>query len=314
MSADADAPSLVPDGVVYALVAGVAGRLHGVASERAGGRGTVARADVDRIGRVAEVVDARELARLRSIRVGARRHRQAEPSRREGIGDSLEGDGRVAVGQADHGTHRAAERVAREPDVGIRVELGDVGVELTRGLVVAALLPQRLHDARVVAGVGARRAVAHLVPGPGALLGAAAAEEEVVVDLVVGGRAISVKHGGRCALQPDHDGRVGLVGPHVPTEAVALPAEVDAAVEGLADFFPVRLAGLLYVRVGSHQSEAQDRVLIGHVGSRNVIHGPRVGGQDGDVALLPGEGYHGINHARSAVGQPVYPDRIAPGP
>jgi hypothetical protein len=65
---------------------------------------------------------------------------------------------------------------------------------------------KRLNDTGIVAGIGACGTIADLVPSPLPLLRAAAAEEEVVVELIVGCRPIAIKHCGGCAFKPDDNG------------------------------------------------------------------------------------------------------------
>ena len=71
--------------------------------------------------------------------------------------------------------------MAYHPDVGMGIELGDVGVQIHGGSIISVFPPQRLHETGLVAGVSARIAVADLSPEVLATLSAAAAEKEVVV-------------------------------------------------------------------------------------------------------------------------------------
>lgn len=79
--------------------------------------------------------------------------------------------------------------MATEPDIGVRVEFGDVPVELRGGLVVVVLSSQGFDEAGLVAGEGGGRTVTDLFPEVVAPLGAAAAEEEVIIDFVLCGGA-----------------------------------------------------------------------------------------------------------------------------
>jgi hypothetical protein len=73
-------------------------------------------------------------------------------------------------------------------------------VEVLSSIVVAVLLTQGRDQTCRVASVGRGLAIADLSPQVLAALTAAAAEEEVVVDLVVCSRLGTVEHGWRCTL------------------------------------------------------------------------------------------------------------------
>jgi hypothetical protein len=90
--------------------------------------------------------------------------------------------------------------MAGHPDLGIRVECCDVVVQVLGRVVVAVLLTKGSDEAGRVAGIGRGLAVADLSPQVLAALAAAAAEEQIVVDLVVCRRLGAVEHGGRGAL------------------------------------------------------------------------------------------------------------------
>lgn len=68
-------------------------------------------------------------------------------------------------------------------------------VQIQGSIVVAILLAQSGDKTGRVARVGSRLAVANLAPQILAALSTAAAEEEVVIDFVVGGGLRAVKHG-----------------------------------------------------------------------------------------------------------------------
>jgi hypothetical protein len=74
------------------------------------------------------------------------------------------------------------------------------------------------------------------MPQPGPLLSAAAAEEQIVIDLVVRGRALSIKYSHRRAFQPYYDGRVCVVGENVSPKSISLPPKIGRPIEGIADF------------------------------------------------------------------------------
>jgi hypothetical protein len=93
-------------------------------------------------------------------------------------------------------------------------------VQILCSVVVAVLLAKGSDETGRVAGEGRGLTVADLSPQVLAALTAAAAEEQVVVDLVVCSRLGAVEHGGRRALQAYDDGRVLGVGEDVASQTV----------------------------------------------------------------------------------------------
>lgn len=83
--------------------------------------------------------------------------------------------------------------MAGEPDVRVGINLRDVAVDFLRRVVVAIFAAEGVADARGVAFVGGRLALTYLFPVVLAALATAAAEEEIVVDLVVCRRVGAVK-------------------------------------------------------------------------------------------------------------------------
>lgn len=197
---DPNTPALVTDSIVDTFPSGVARCLEGIATEGTRCRGSVAGSNVDRVGRMPKVICPGVLSGLGRAWVSSRGDRQAQTSSREGIGNGLESHHRNAIGEAEERADSATQRVAGDPDLRVGVNFRDVGVQLARCLVVSVLLAQRSRNTGIVARVGAGRAIADLVPGPRPLLRATAAEEEVVVDFVVGGGPIPVKNSGRGPL------------------------------------------------------------------------------------------------------------------
>jgi hypothetical protein len=85
--------------------------------------------------------------------------------------------------------------VASQPNLGIRVECSHVVVEVLGGIVVPVLLLESSNEAGGVACVRRGLAITDLTPQKLTALAAAAAEEKVVVDLVVGSGVRAVEHG-----------------------------------------------------------------------------------------------------------------------
>ena len=172
------------------------------------------------------------------------------------------------------------------------------------------LVHQRLTDARVVAGVRPRRAVADLAPGPLALLAAATAEEEVIVDLIVRRSPRAVPDGRRRALDADDDGRVVLVGEDVAPEAVVLPAKVVLALPLGPDVVPAAPALGVDVGVGRHERHREDRPLVRDIRCRHLVERPGVGVHHGSEALPPRLGHQRVDDRGPPVDQTLY--RLAP--
>lgn len=99
--ADAHSPPLVSHHIIDALVASVAGRLHGIAGKRARSRCSVACADVYGICSVAKVICSRVGSRLRGVGVCPRGDREAQARRRKCFWNSLERHRGQAIGQAE---------------------------------------------------------------------------------------------------------------------------------------------------------------------------------------------------------------------
>ena len=118
-----------------------------------------------------------------------------------------------------------------QPNIGMRIESGYIVVEILGGIVVPVLLFKGSNEAGGVACVCRGLTVADLAPQKLAALTAAAAEEEIVVDLVVGGSIGTVEHGRRGSLETDDDCRVVCISEDVPTQAIRLPAKVFCVVE-----------------------------------------------------------------------------------
>lgn len=85
--------------------------------------------------------------------------------------------------------------MAGKPDVGIGVDFRHVAVDFLGGVVVSILVSKGMSNAGRVAFVRRRLAFADLLPSVLTSLTAAAAEEEIVIDFVVGGCFRPIEHG-----------------------------------------------------------------------------------------------------------------------
>ncbi len=105
-------------------------------------------------------------------------------------------------------------------------------------------------------------------------LATAAAEEEVVVDLVVRLRSTTVVRGRRSALDRYDDGRVPLLGKDMTPQSIGFPSEAVGIVETSFDVFPVARVGWEIICVGRHARQRQDRSFVRHVGPRKLVDRP----------------------------------------
>lgn len=121
--------------------------------------------------------------------------RETQPGRRERIRDGFECDYRKSIGLAQKAAHRTTQRMARQPNVGSRIELGDIVIKVLSGGVVASLVSHGGDQTSRVAGVGTGLTVTDLAPQILPALAAAATEVQIVVDLVISGRARAVEDG-----------------------------------------------------------------------------------------------------------------------
>lgn len=71
--------------------------------------------------------------------------------------------------------------MAHKPNVGISVDLGDIGIEINSCSVISVFVAQSLNETGLVATEGTRITVTDLPPKVLASLGTTAAEKEIVV-------------------------------------------------------------------------------------------------------------------------------------
>lgn len=164
--------------------------------------------------------------------------------------------------------------MAGEPDIGVWVEFGDVAVEFGGGLIIPVLSSESLDEAGLVASESGRGAITDLSPQVMAALGATAAEEEIIVDLVLGGRAGTVEDGGGGAFESDDDRLVALICEDVTAQAIALPSEGVGVVESGRDVFPLAGAGFLVIGIPGHYGEIDDGFFVSNVRAGNLVEGP----------------------------------------
>ena len=180
--------------------------------------------------------------------------------------------------------------MADHPNIGVRIKLSDVGIEVNGCSVVAVLSLDCLNKTSLVAGVCTGRAVTYLAPEVLTSLATAAAEEEVVIELVSRGRAVSIKDSWRCALQANNDGLVVLVRKDVASQSVSFPTKALRLVEALCDIGPFSLVVICHISIGSHHSKIDDGILVCHIRGGHLVDGPVGGPENGGLASEPGIG------------------------
>lgn len=147
-----------------------------------------------------EVICPSELASLRKLGVAVGRRRQSKTPSRQCFWYGFERDNGYTIRETDHGTDGTSEGVSGNPDVRVWIKLSHIGIELSSGLVIPILIAQGLLDTGVITGVCSCSAIADLPIRPLALLGTATAKEQIIIDLVVCCRPITIKDGGRGAF------------------------------------------------------------------------------------------------------------------
>lgn len=112
------------------------------------------------------------------------------------------------------------KRMTSHPNLGIRIQCRDIVVQVLSSVIVSVLLAKGRDEAGGVAGEGRGLTVADLSPQVLPALAAAAAEKQIVVDLVVCSRLGTIEHGGRCTLQAYDDCRVLGISEDVASQTV----------------------------------------------------------------------------------------------
>jgi hypothetical protein len=180
-----DPPPEIPNRVVCARFPSVTHTLHGVSSNCAHRRVSVATSHEDWVGRVPEMEPSRASSLLVRPDMVTRRSRKTKSRGRHCFARRLKRHHRNPVRQSHKGAGRTAQRVSREPYVCQRIYLRYVSIYLLGSIVIPILVLQSFHNTGRIASECRRLAVAYLQPTITSTLSAAAAEEQVVVYLVV---------------------------------------------------------------------------------------------------------------------------------
>lgn len=145
-------PAKVIDRVVDTLLARVALRFHGVTTQGACCRGTITSAHENRISSMTKVVGTC-VSGTWFMWIGGWRSGQAEAFGGEVFSRSFKSDGGDTKGQTEEAGDCTTQRVADKPDIGVGVDLCDVGVEIDCSSIVSVFIAQSLDEACLVAGV-----------------------------------------------------------------------------------------------------------------------------------------------------------------
>lgn len=103
---------------------------------------------------------------------------------------------------------------------------------------------------------------------------AAAAEEEIVIHLVVGGRPCAVKKSGRGSLERDNNSTVRIIRIYVATESIVLPTKTSRVVKFAIDILPVLGSGYFNIVVRRHLRQGQNSIFICNIRPCHSVHGP----------------------------------------
>jgi hypothetical protein len=274
VGADAWTPAEIADGVVDACAACVALRLQSVAGDRAQRSGGVTGAHEDRVGGMAEMVNAGAWSGLVTTDAITWWRGQAKTSGSHGIWVCFKGHDGHAVRQTEERTDNATKRVTCKPDIGVRIAFGHIVVQVASGKVVMALLAEALDEAGRIASVGVGHAVTDLLPAISSALTAAARSKKIVVQFVVASGFGAIKDSHRSALQTNDNCLVSLVREDVSAQAILLPAKVFCVVESSSDILPLSCTKIVCVRVVGHPCEAQDRLFVRHIRSGYFVVRP----------------------------------------
>lgn len=200
MGTAATSPAQVANSIITAGVASMALTLHRIPSNRTYRGECIARAHVYRICCMAKMVSSRLRSLLMRANTISRRCRKAKASSRHSLTRCFECDDGQTVREGNKTARGTAQRMSHQPDIGLRVEQRHISVYLLSRIIVPVLILQCFRDTGRVALVCRGLTIADLMPCQLSTLSTTAAEEEVVVDLIIRGRVRAIKHGRRCAL------------------------------------------------------------------------------------------------------------------
>ena len=107
-----------------------------------------------------------------------------QPRSRQLLSRCLECHYRSSKRDTNKRSQRTTQRMSNHPDVRIRIQISDVIVKVHPDRVEQRIFDKALLQTVLIAGVSPRMTIAHGRPG-GSDLGAAAGEEEVIVQFVL---------------------------------------------------------------------------------------------------------------------------------
>lgn len=132
-----------------------------------------------------------------------------QSSSRQLLSWCLERHDRSSKSDTDKGSQRPTQRMSNDPDVRVRIQIGDVVVEVHANRIEQRILEEALLQTVLITLVSSGVATAYRCPG-GPDLGAAAGEKKVVVQLVFldGGAAVPDEPESRSSFDRNDNGAV----------------------------------------------------------------------------------------------------------
>lgn len=131
------------------------------------------------------------------------------------------------------------------------------------------------YETSLITGESRRGTVADLSPEVVTPLSAAATEEKIVVDFVLGCRARAIENCWGSAFEGDDDSLVTFICEDMAAQPILFPAEAIGVIKACGNIFPLA-AGfwVLVVGVCCHYREVDDGFFVCDVGTGNFVKGP----------------------------------------
>ena len=131
------------------------------------------------------------MAAVNNVQKTSYRKVNVQPRSRHLLPGCLERNNRCPKSDADKGSQCTTQGVSDDPDVRVRVQIGDVIVEVHSDRIEQRFFDEAFLQAALVASVSSRMAIAHGSPGRPDF-GATAGEEDVIVQFVFFNRRTAV--------------------------------------------------------------------------------------------------------------------------
>lgn len=172
---------------------------------------------------------------------------------------------------------------------------------------------QRAHETCIVAGVLGSHTITRWLPCVMNALCATTRAKEIVIQLVVPRRLFPIEYRHGSALEPDHDGRIGLVRENVSPETIQLPPKIVCVVESTFDIFPAIAPRFGDIGIRSDRGECDDCALICRVGSSDLIYRPLVRPEHLRSTMAPRIAEQALRRSWTALYHALYPHRSHAG-